>query len=202
MKLTIEHWLRLTNYGAWIDGQTLTQDITSAEALFRSQAFNYAKFFKMDQLCKWAWLGTELLLNRIESSIKQSYNKSQIAVVFVTAEGCMEVDKRYRQSMHTIPSPALFVYTLNNIMLGEVCIRHGFKGEQACLSSKDFDADELFFWAADLLTHRGMDACLLGWINMSNHQPDLCLFWVTQSGKGQPFSIQSLQQLYSTNGFM
>ncbi|MBS1588532.1 MAG: hypothetical protein JST52_02850 [Bacteroidetes bacterium] len=198
MKLTIEHWIRLTNYGAWIDGQILTQDITSAEALFRSQAFNYAKFFKMDQLCKWAWLGTELLLHQND----QSYNKNQISVVFATAEGCIEVDKRYRQSMTTIPSPALFVYTLNNIMLGEVCIRHGFKGEQACLSSKEFDADELFFWASDLLTHRGMDACLLGWINITENNPDLCLFWVTHSGKGHPFSKQSLQQLYSTNGFI
>ena len=36
-------------------------------------------------------------------------------------------------------SPALFVYTLPNIVIGEICIRHHFKGENAFFVFKQFD---------------------------------------------------------------
>lgn len=150
----------------------------------------------MDVLCKWAWLSAEILLKKGERFVYDDLDKTKIAVVLMTGNGCLDVDKKYIETVATIPSPALFVYTLPNIMLGEICIRHGFKGEQACLVSDNFDCNELYFWVNDLLQNRGMDACLCGWVDAVSGKHDTCMFWVTKQNGGILFSANHLQQLY------
>jgi hypothetical protein len=151
----------------------------------------------MDILCKWAWLATETLLLFDDSSLYSGLDKSKIAVVLATSQGCIEVDKKYNETLSTIPSPALFVYTLPNIMLGEICIRHGFKGEQACIVSEQFDSDQLQFWVNDLLENRGMEACLCGWVDITNNKQDIFLLWITGNNKSLVLSSAVLQQLYN-----
>ncbi len=201
MSLGISHWVRINNRITTRNSVSLLPlnsiDSNAApEDYYRALQFNYPKFFKMDVLCKWAWLGAECLLNEGEKFLYEGLDKEKIAVVMATSHGCLEVDKKYRQSIQEIASPALFVYTLSNIMLGEICIRHGFKGEQACLVSEKFDSMELYFWVNDLLENRGMDACLCGWVDALNYQHDVSMFWVRKNSNGLTFSPASLQQLY------
>jgi len=151
----------------------------------------------MDLLCKWAWLGAECLLNDENGSMFAGIDKSRIAVVLATSKGCLDVDKRYRQTVDGIPSPALFVYTLSNIMLGEICIRHGFKGEQMCLVSERFDAEEIGFWATDLLERRNMEACLCGWVDATGEQAYVCMYWVSKK-QGVRFSPEVLEHFYNS----
>lgn len=182
------------------DGDVLFQDsyatVQSPQDLYRLQGHNYMKFFKMDLLCKWAWLGAETLLVDNGTHVYDGIDKSKIAVVLMTGHGCIDVDKKYLASMSDIPSPALFVYTLPNIMLGEICIRHGFKGEQLCLVNERFDAEELHFWVTDLLEKRGMEACLCGWADAYDNNKDICFFWVTKQKGETPFTINHLNELY------
>lgn len=168
---------------------------SSVEDSYRAFGCAYPKFFKMDPLCKWAWLGAELLLRKGEGFVYEGMDKSRIAVVLATGRGCLEVDKKYQESIQTIPSPALFVYTLGNIMLGEICIRHGFKGEQACLVREPESAEELCFWVKDLLDNHGMEACLCGWADAYVYQHDVSMFWVRKKNDGLTFSPASVRQL-------
>jgi len=156
-----------------------TEPWETVEDLYRVWGCSYPKFFKMDLLSKWAWLAAEKLLTA-DAVQYEGIDKNKIAVVLMTSEGCMEVDKRYRETITEIASPALFVYTLPNIMLGEVCIRHGFKGEQACLVDDVFDTDQMGFWVNDYLSNRDMEACLCGWVNVKDGEPDVCLYWITR----------------------
>lgn len=201
MSLNILHWVRL-NDAATRDGKPLLQPAASPagapEDLYRQLQFSYPKFFKMDVLCKWGWLGAEALMNEGGQFFYEGIDKNKVAVVLATSHGCLDIDKKYQQSILSIPSPALFVYTLSNIMLGEICIRHGFKGEQACLVSDSFDSTELYFWVNDLLTNRGMEACLCGWVDAVNNQHDVSMFWVGKAGNGLIFSPAVLQQLYNS----
>jgi len=162
----------------------------SAADVYRQAEMNYPKFFKMDPLCRWAFVGAELLCGHGEEAVYTAHDKEKIAVVLATANGCLEVDKQYQESMQQIASPGLFVYTLPNIMLGEISIRHGFKGEQLCLVQESFDAAEMCFAVADLLCKRGMEACLCGWINLTGQKPDVRLWWVPAEAAGllQPAS--------------
>ena len=165
----------------------------SPEMLYENLQHNYPKFFKMDKLCKWAWIATEYLFAG-DTLPYAGFDKNRVAVCLTTSHGCLDVDKRYLDNI-AIPSPALFVYTLPNIMLGEVCIRHGFKGEQLCMINEKFDAEELCFTITGLL-NRGMDACLCGWVDVFDDQYDVCLFWVTKKGMGLDFTPTQMQEIY------
>lgn len=195
MSFSISHWIRIDGRGAIRDGVMLSSAVETPELFYREMQFNYPKFFKMDSLCKWAWATAEALLSEQGKFFYEGVDKNKVAVVFATSHGCLDVDKKYQQSIQSIPSPALFVYTLSNIMLGELCIRHGFKGEQACFISDGFDSAELCFSVSDLLKNRGMDACLCGWVNVENGQQDVCMFWVDKNKNGLTFSPAAMQQV-------
>ncbi len=157
----------------------------SPEDAYRDLGCSYPKFFKMDVLCKWAWLGAEALLRTDSDMLYDGADKERIAVVIATKQGCLAADKRYQETLSTIPSPALFVYTLPNIMLGEICIRHGFKGEQLCLAQDAFNEQEVIFWVKDLFKNRGMEYCLFGWADATGEDYDVCLFWASKDEEDQ-----------------
>ncbi|OSZ82357.1 hypothetical protein CAP35_03555 [Chitinophagaceae bacterium IBVUCB1] len=201
-KPAIIQWLRFNKQSVIKGGSPLLSfnepvDSHAPELIYRGLQYNYAKFFKMDLISKWAWLGAEALLKTENGYLYDGMDKTKIAIVLQTNHGCLDVDKRYSETLATIPSPALFVYTLPNIMLGEICIRHGFKGEQACVVSNGFDVQEMEFWVNDLLNNRGMDACLCGWVDATAGTHDVCLFWVTKQNAQIVFSADAMSVLYN-----
>lgn len=198
--LYIQHSLRITGHSFAKDRVQVLPDgagVVEPQDVFRGLQYNYMKFFKMDLLCKWAWLGAEALLREGEKTVYAGVDKNKIAVVLMTSHGCIDVDKKYLDGMQNIASPALFVYTLPNIMLGEISIRHGFKGEQLCLVDEKFNGEELHFWVNDLLTNRGMEACLCGWVDAYDKHKDICLFWITKQEDAMDFTKDKLQELYN-----
>lgn len=164
------------------------------QVVYEKLGINYPKFFKMDLLSKAAFLGAELLLRNVDNI--QQYDKEHIATVITTSYGCIDVDKRYEESRQSFASPALFVYTLPNIMLGEICIRNGFKGEQVCNVSESEDAAFLDFYVNDLLNNRNMEACLCGFADATEDGITITLRWVDKQKWSQsiPFDRNSIQK--------
>lgn len=200
LKLSVSSWVHFNNNIATKNGNVLLQHtgnhLQDPADVYRTLGCNYMKFFKMDMTCKWAWLGAEALLQ--DGELHDGIDKNKVAVVLQTNHGCIDVDKKYLASKEEgAASPALFVYTLPNIMLGEISIRHGFKGEQLCTVSKTFDTTELEFWVSDLLNNRGMEACLCGWVDVYGDQKDICLFWITKQENGKPLIVATLNELYN-----
>jgi len=193
--MVISHWVVINKKGLSRDNTFLVEgEKLLPEELYKSLQCNYPKFFKMDKLCKWAWVATEYLLSANDLRYREM-DKNKIALALTTSYGCLDVDKRYYESI-SIASPSLFVYTLPNIMLGEICIRHGFKGEQVCMMRDQFDAPELHFIADDLLREKEMDACLCGWVNVTPDDYDICLLWITKVGNGPMLSAVAMQEIY------
>lgn len=97
--------------------------------LYRAIGVDYPKFFKMCPLCKTAFLGAELLLEGLSADVKAE----NLDIILFTADGCAQADMAFYKSMlneaEYFPSPAQFVYTLPNIMTGEIAIRHKIYGE-------------------------------------------------------------------------
>ncbi len=193
--MIIPHTVRIKNGKVSRDG---TQFITDSalvqpaepELLYTALNGSYPKFFKMDLLCKWAWLGAEILLKSQETTVTTSPDRS--AVVLHSHAGCWEADKRYQDSISSFASPALFVYTLPNIMLGEICIRHGFKGEQLCLIQENFDIREQLFWVRHLMEEKGMEACLGGWVDVTAEAVDIFMYWALRKENSSPKTIESV----------
>lgn len=198
----INSWIRINDKGIFKNGEAVLPEdeyanISEPQDLYRALSLSYMKFFKMDLLSKWAWLAAEVLLQNDGAFLYDNIPANKTAVVLGTKHGCLDVDKKYEDSRADIPSPALFVYTLPNIMLGEICIRHGFKGEQLCMVNDEFNTQELNFWVDSLLSNKGMNACLCGWVDAYNDTKDVCLFWVTKEKSELDFTEENQQNIFN-----
>ena len=100
---------------------------------------NYPKFYKMDNLSKLGWLTSEILLNG--DFEKDRYKPEEVGLILANKNSSLDDDIKYWESVKDVASPSLFVYTLPNIVIGEICIRNHFKGEHAFYIQDDFDAD-------------------------------------------------------------
>lgn len=183
------------------NGELLWED-TSAASLqeflrngYDRLAGQYPKFHKMDNLCKLGWLAAEVLLRAAPAV---DHLPEQVSLVLSNRSASLDTDVRYYNSVKDIPSPALFVYTLPNIVIGEICIRHGFKGEHAFFTSDRFDAAQVVSYTQLLLDTGAATACICGWIEVMDQQYEAVLYMVERKEEGEalPFTVEDVKQLY------
>ena len=109
--------------------------------IYRKMQLSYPKFFKMDDLCKLAILSIELLMQK--AGLTQEELEQETALVVFNSSSSVNVDKAFQESMSDLPSPSLFVYTLPNVMLGEICIKYKIHGENFLYIAEKFDQDQI-----------------------------------------------------------
>ena len=98
--------------------------------LYRRYAGDYPKFFKMDTLSRLGFIAAEILLNG-QTANGETANAID-AVILANRSASIKNDTDYLATIaegNYYPSPALFVYTLPNIVTGEIAIRHHIQGE-------------------------------------------------------------------------
>jgi hypothetical protein len=138
------------------------------KAAFKSLNQAYPKFYKMDNLSKLAFVGAEVLLNGI--NLSEKYPREDIALVFENRASTMNTDRDHQLSIDSrenyFPSPAIFVYTLPNIMMGEICIKQKFFGENLLLVSDKFDAKLLYDQCMQLINRNKAKAVIAGWTDV------------------------------------
>ena len=134
-----KHRVHITPQGVWLDGKVFAIDKEGKQsslltALYKQIMGNYPKYYKMDGLCRLGFVASELLLKaeRDEGSFTEDTNKTR-AIVFFNRSSSIASDKKYLASIaekdNYFPSPSVFVYTLPNIVTGEIAIRNGYHGE-------------------------------------------------------------------------
>jgi hypothetical protein len=164
----------------------------SLEQVYAAEEIQYPKFYKMDALSKLGFLAAEILLkNR-----PLKYPKEDIAIILSNANSSLDTDIRYQQSTKDIPSPALFVYTLPNIVIGEICIRNGFKGENSFFVFKAFDATFIKRYVESLMDQTPTQACICGWVEFLGAQYHAALWLVEYRASDTEFSIENLKKVY------
>ncbi len=93
--------------------------------LYRTHVGDYPKFFKMDSLARLGFVASEILL---KDSPKADYG-----VLLFNRSSSLADDTAFQATIQNrsnwFPSPALFVYTLPNIVTGEIAIRNHFQTE-------------------------------------------------------------------------
>jgi len=154
-----------------LNGQTLTQteglgSLEFLDSTYEKYQMSYPKFFKMDNLCKTAFIAAEVMLRDI--TWVKSLQPEEIGIVVSTAHSSLDTDLRYENTIENGPSPALFVYTLPNIMVGELSIRHKFKGETACFVFDIFDPEFQTDYINGLFETGKLKLCLSGWADFFN----------------------------------
>ena len=134
--------------------------------LYRQFVGDYPKFFKMDSLCKLGFLASELLLGSLSAEQKEN-----ASIILFNKNGSLISDRNYQQTIsdsNYFPSPALFVYTLANIITGEIAIRHKIYGETSfyILPNKDEEVMERMVKNIFLTSHPTF--VLTGWVDYEN----------------------------------
>lgn len=96
--------------------------------LYKFLGLTYLKFFKMDPLAKLGFLACELLL-----SDYPEISKEELKIILACSHSSIESDTQFQGTISNpenyFPSPSVFVYTLPNIVIGEIAIRHQIFGE-------------------------------------------------------------------------
>jgi hypothetical protein len=165
-------------------------------AAYRHFDLQYPKFFKMDSLSKLGWLANEVLLQG--SFDKGKYGAEEVGIVLSNANSSLDTDVRYYETTKTMASPALFVYTLPNIVIGEISIRHGFKGENAFFISDKFDASFIEQYVNNLFNNNILQCCICGWVDVlgDNFNATLFLLEKDKSANSVNFTKENLNKIY------
>ncbi len=165
-------------------------------SIYEHFEFDYPRFFKMDDLSKLGWLASEILLKGQDGI--RNCNPEKIGVVLSNANSSIDTDLKYFDSLSDTPSPSLFVYTLPNIMIAEICIRNNFKGEGVFFISERFDEKFMAGYVNKLLDSGKLEFCICGWVELFQGAFQAVLFLVGNSpGKGgQLFSADQMIEIF------
>lgn len=121
--------INITPAEVTVNGRSLMHGYKSLTDVYRATVGDYPKFFKMDGMCKLGFLAAELALRGISAAVKE-----HAAIIMFSRSGSLATDRNYQKTVAPgdyYPSPAVFVYTLANIVTGEIAIRHKIYGETA-----------------------------------------------------------------------
>lgn len=133
-----------------------------AKEVYKSLELSYPKFHKMDNLSKLAFLASEMIL--------KNNDHSKTALVFANKSSSLDTDFKYQESINSqdnyFPSPAVFVYTLPNICVGEISIKHKMQTENAFFVLDEFDEDFLSTYAKQILDSGKAEKVLCGWVEL------------------------------------
>jgi hypothetical protein len=204
MTIQIKHYCRILPGKATLNGKTVLKSaqknvemLDFLSELYHKLGIDYRKFFKMDALSKAGFLASEMLLK--ESDREQV--KEDTGIVLFNENSSMENDMEYQQTIQDqdnyFPSPAVFVYTLPNIVAGEIAIRNNIRGETAFYILPAFDAKKIEEIVTDTLNYSGMKQLLTGWVEVYDGHPDVCMMLcVTDEQIPITFNQHALKVIY------
>ena len=166
------------------------------DAAYQHFIISYPKFHKMDNLSKLGLLATDILLK--EDFKTKNYQPEQVGIVLANASASLDTDIKYYKTVNDMASPALFVYTLPNIVIGEICIRNNFKGENAFFVFKQFDATFIAQYVNNLFDNNVIDACICGWVELlgENYKAVLLLVEKQQSNQSAAYTTENINKIY------
>ena len=123
----------------------------------------------MDDMCKLGYVATAYLLKT-----KSSYLSTEIGIVLGNSSSSLHTDRKHQSILDregdAAASPAVFVYTLPNLVLGELCIRHKIQGENTFFVCREYHSDKMDEYARIVMQKGGLKACIVGWCELQGNQ--------------------------------
>lgn len=199
----ITSYCQIKNQEISLNGNLVFQDNSEVFSDFIKNAYKaeetkYPKFFKMDNLSKLAFLAADILLKNENLDIERENN---IAVVFSNKAASLDTDRVHQEAIQDknnyFPSPAVFVYTLPNICIGEISIRYKLFSENSFFIFERFNAEHLVTYANSLLDSDKANQVLCGWVDFDTNQYEAFLYLVSKNGKAV-HTKEHITTLYNT----
>ena len=155
-------------------------------AVYKHAGINYRKFFKMDALSKLGFIASEILL----AGIDREQPKPDMGIILFNKSSSLDADLNFQVTIkdkeNFFPSPKEFVYTLPNIVTGEIAIRNKIYGETVFHVMSHFAGDTICWTIDDALLHAGIKYALAGWVEVDAFKKDFnCLMMLCTSDQGK-----------------
>lgn len=135
---------------------------------YKNLGDNNMKFYKMDDLCKLGYVAAGYLLKETD------YQPEEIGIILANAPSSLDTDCKHQTLISKegdkAASPAVFVYTLPNVVLGEICIRHKIKGENTFFVCPHYEPDSLEDYARIVMAKGKLRTCIIGWCELMDGQ--------------------------------
>lgn len=189
--VSVSHHVVITPATASVDGQMLPTPPHLTD-LYKHYVGDYPKFYKMDGLSRLGFLASELLLQAerkergtdVECSTANglcSMSNDSRAVVLFNSSSSTAADRKYLETIapdNFFPSPSLFVYTLPNIVTGEIAIRNGYHGETSFFILPWRDESLMNKIVLSTFQDRQVKSIITGWLDYydeTRYEADLIL---------------------------
>lgn len=200
MSLELKTYCHIKDGEVHINGELFCQHMDEEpflRSVYKHIGLTYPKFFKMDELSRLGFIGAEMTLMRSEM---ENYADDEVAVIFSNSSSSLQSDLAYYDSLQSgIASPAQFVYTLPNIEVGEICIRHKLYGENNFLITERFNAQQLLDQCEALFADNAAKAVLIGWTEVEGDNHDGFFAFITNTAT-EPLTAQELTDVYLRRG--
>ena len=205
MELLITRYTKLQDHRVWLNG--IVEYVSEEESfgkfirsVYHHYDVDYPKFFKMDNLCKLAFLSAEILLR--DPDILQKYPGEEIGMILENASSSLEYDRKHMESIRDrnryFPSPSVFVYTIPNIMVAEIAIRHKVKGENAVFILEQFDPGFIDHYISELFRNQQVSCCVSGWVECYGDRYQSYLFVVERKDEIKGFKALQEYVIFNT----
>ena len=183
-----------------LDGETVFHSEEVSFQDFSKKAYqqfelNYPKFFKMDNLSKLAFLASEIILK----GNLESKTENNVALLFANKSSSLDTDVKYQKSISDkneyFPSPAVFVYTLANICMGEISIKNQFKSENCFFIFDAFNSQFMADYGNLLLKTGKAEKVLCAWTELYQEEYQVFMCLVSKEGNLEN-TAENLEKLY------
>ena len=133
------------------------------------------KFFKMDIMSRLGVIGATTLLRGVEEI--SDIDPFNIGFMLANRSSSLDTDIRHQividEQGDTAASPAIFVYTLPNIVIGEISIRNKFKGENIFFVNSNERSESLCEDLLKMAERSRLEFVICGWCDYYNERYDL-----------------------------
>lgn len=172
-ELIVKHSVKLNCECLVVDGEVMAKAAPETRfltELYHKFGIDYPKFFKMDALCKAGFIASEALL--ASENVERFLPRNDRAIILFNKWSSLKSDKDFSDTISNrddfFPKPAVFVYTLPNIVTGEIAIRNRYQGESELfvLGKKDSETMEKCLERAFLDTET--KSVLTGWLDATS----------------------------------
>lgn len=192
LSITTTATVSIENASIEVNGKPVFSSTAPNFAQFIREAYkniggSNMKFYKMDDLCKLGYTAAEYLLKEKGEEEKgkekegedneretKSFLPEEIGILLVNSASSLNTDIHHQKIINRegdhAASPAVFVYTLPNVVAGEICIRHKIQGENTFFIEQKFDADRLEEYARIVMKKGKLKACITGWCELMQEQ--------------------------------
>lgn len=177
--------------GVYLNGKnifTALDEENPLKSAYQQLNVDYPKFYKMDVLSKMAFIGTEILLPFFPKELDQ---ENDLQLIFANNSASQNTDNLFLESYEQLnkPSPSLFVYTLPNIVTGELCIRHKWYGENCFFVEEVFNPVHFAEWS-QIALNKGNNSCLCGWVEAKTNGEQECFLFLLTNSENSEHSIE------------